>query len=122
MRIIAVVLILLTGARLALGEYYYRDTTHDLVIRAYRDHAIAGCSSSARLLGHGIDAVAWRLAQDVRLEIGRRDAEVYLWETTHKLWSQRYRDPYLHLAARTGGDAVACQYDILRGLASIKRN
>ncbi|MEZ5842514.1 MAG: hypothetical protein R3D27_02110 [Hyphomicrobiaceae bacterium] len=121
LRIIAVILILLAGAKLAVGEYLYRMATQDLVVRAYRDAAVAGCSSTTRLLGLGIDAVGWRMAGDVRLEIGRRDTGVHIWDTGHELWRQRWRDPFLHLTARTGSDSITCTYDVLRGMAAVRR-
>jgi len=121
LRILAVVLILLTAAKLAVGEYLFRVATHDLVVRAYKDAAVSGCSSTTKLLGLGIEAVGWRMTSDVRLEIGRRDADVHLWDTGHEQWRQRWRDPFLHLTTRTGSDSITCTYDVLRGMASVKR-
>lgn len=121
LRIIAVILVVLTTGKIALGEYYYRAATHDLIVRAYRDTAAAGCARTTKIMGVTMDPAGWSSPADVRLDIGRRDADVLFFDTAHSQWSQRWRDPYMQLTSRSGAGSLTCTYDVLRGTAAVRQ-
>ena len=123
MRTLTVLLAALVAAKLLTHQYLYREATQDLIVRAYRDAAVVTCATAAISRTEQLDAIAWRQAQDIDLEIGRRDhkASVYLWDVEHPHWSQRYRDPVLRLVSGRARDGAVCEFDILRGTAVVTK-
>ena len=81
---------------------------------------LAPCGRDARR-AFGLDAAAWNVDTPIRLEMGRRSANVYFWQVDDPAWSERYRNPYLHLTVVAAGTQVSCAYDVVRGIAAASR-
>ncbi|MGI9425518.1 MAG: hypothetical protein ACR2PA_20170, partial [Hyphomicrobiaceae bacterium] len=67
--------IVLTAILLAVGNfglqiYLRQDATQNVIISAYREHAIAACRQNG---GQNINQAAWSQPSDVRLSIGKGD-------------------------------------------------
>ena len=119
MKALVFFLVLLAGLKVGYHEYMFRTATNEVIISAYRDRAISACQRDAK--GQALaPAAAWAKSQSVRLIIGKQNLDVYVWQVDHTMWSARFRNPYLFLAA---GDKpkVFCEFDIVHGAASVFR-
>ena len=119
MKALVFFLVLLAGLKVGYHEYMFRTATNEVIISAYRERAISACQRDAK--GQALVApAAWARPQSVRLIIGKQGLDVYVWQVDHAMWSARYRNPYLFLAA---GDKpkVFCEFDIVHGAASVFR-
>jgi hypothetical protein len=104
--------------KLGLHEYPRQDATHQVIINAYREHAIAACRHRA---GDTVSQAAWGQASNVRLTIGKSDLNVFLWQTNHRLWNARYRNAYLYVTVDDAKAHVYCEYDIANDMAWVYR-
>ena len=107
-------LALLVVGNIAVQEYIHRDAYRQVIIAAYREHAMNACRLHA---GSSIDAAAWMQPSDVRLTIGRSDLDVYLWQTYHRLWDARYRNAYMYVTIDDARAQIYCEYDIANDTA-----
>ncbi|MGI9422339.1 MAG: hypothetical protein ACR2PA_04040 [Hyphomicrobiaceae bacterium] len=111
--------IVLTAILLAVGNfglqiYLRQDATQNVIISAYREHAIAACRQNG---GQNINQAAWSQPSDVRLSIGKGDLDVYLWQTKHLLWNARYRNAYIYVTIDHATSHIYCEYDITNDMA-----
>jgi len=111
--------IVLTAILLAVGNfglqiYLRQDATQNVIISAYREHAIAACRQNG---GQNINQAAWSQPSDVRLSIGKGDLDVYLWQTNHRLWNARYRNAYIYVTIDHATSHIYCEYDITNDMA-----
>ena len=116
MRILLLIIAVLAVTNFSLHEYLDRTAKRDVIIAAYREHAIAACQRQAS--GRTAPEV-WNAATDVKLTIGKSDLDVYVWQTKHRLWRARYKNPYLYVTLGTRSVAVYCEYDITNDIASV---
>jgi len=115
---ILIAVALLVVGKLGLQEYLRQDATHQVIITAYREHAIAACRQRAN---QDVNQAAWSQPSSVRLSIGKSDLNVYLWQTNHRLWNARYRNAYLYVTIDDAKAHVYCEYDIANDLAWVYR-
>jgi hypothetical protein len=117
MRALVVVLAVLAGAKILAHERLYRDGAEDALIRAYRERAIAACQSQEASRASSAAAPLWTRPASVALAIGRRSANVNLWEVDNALWPARFKNPHVVLSAREGSGGPVCEYDVIEGRA-----
>lgn len=111
---ILVAIALLVMGKLGLQEYLRQKATHNVIVNAYREHAIAACQQRS---AHTINQAAWSRPSSVRLTIGKSDLDVYLWQTNHRLWNARYRNAYLYVTIDDANAHIYCEYDISNDMA-----
>jgi hypothetical protein len=121
MRKLAVLLILLATAKVATLQWLHRSAADDVIIAAYRPRALDACAGDARRLQPAVAGQVWGPDTAVRLEIGRRLRDVYVWQVDNPAWSERYRNPYLHLQPAGPEPRLRCEYDIVNGTAAVSR-
>jgi hypothetical protein len=122
MRILALFLALLAIGKIAVVQTLYRSASDDVIVNAYRPRAIDACSRDAQRQ-FGLDAAAWSRETSIKMEIGRRsNSPIYIWQINHPAWSERYRNPYLHLATQAPGFNVTCVYDVVSGTTAISKS
>jgi hypothetical protein len=121
MRLFVVFLALLAGAKLGYQEYLFRTSARDAIIGAYRERAVLACQRDAKSQSLGIAPQAWAHPLTIRLMVGKRTADAYLWQFDNPMWNARYRNPYLVLSSGPRSAAVYCEYDIVNAAASIYR-
>jgi len=118
MRAIIIVIAILALTRFGFNEYLDRTAKTDVIVTAYREHAIAAC----QLKGEGATSPdAWTNPASLQLTIGKRDLDVYVWQTNHRLWKARYRNAYLYLTLEKASENVYCEYDISNDIASVHK-
>ncbi|MEO0809485.1 MAG: hypothetical protein AAFW82_02385 [Pseudomonadota bacterium] len=100
---------LLFAGKFGMHEYIRQDAIHQVVVDAYREHAMTSCRSQA---GATINPVVWTQPSNVRLAIGKSDLNVQLWQTGHHLWNARYRNAYIYVSVDEPDSQVYCEYDI----------
>lgn len=118
MRLILLAIALIAVARFATYEYLDRTAKRDVIISAYKEHAIAACEREAAGVALGAD---WAQPASVKLTIGKQELDVYVWQTRNRLWNARYRNAYLYLTPGKAGATVYCEYDISNDVASVHR-
>ena len=106
--------ILLAVGNFGLEAYLRHNATHNVIISAYREHAIAACRQNG---GQSINQTAWSQPSEVRLSIGKSDLDVYLWQTNHRLWNARYRNAYIYVTIDHATSHIYCEYDITNDMA-----
>jgi hypothetical protein len=111
MRVIAVILILLAGAKIGYHEYLYRTSTAGLMVSAFKDQAFAACQRDATAAGLA-DRAAWANPGQVWFGVGNPSADVSVWQIDHARWSERYRTPFLFVAPGTARNTAVCAYDL----------
>ncbi|MAI46333.1 MAG: hypothetical protein CBC34_010275 [Hyphomicrobiaceae bacterium TMED74] len=111
--IIITVVLLFTG-NFALQEYIRLSAKHDVIVDAFREHAIAACRQNSN---EKLRNAAWNQASQVRLSIGKSDLNVYLWQTNHRLWKARYSNAYLYITINDDKAHMHCEYDISSDMA-----
>lgn len=119
-RLKAAVMVLgvLAAGKIVMQDALYRGGTRDVLIGAYREHAIAACQRDQRTPGATAGSI-WARPADVRVVIGKSDIDVWFWQIDNSLWNARYRNPYLHITADRGQQ---CEYDIVHGIATVYRS
>lgn len=117
MRTLALFLAFVAIAKVSTVQWLYRSASDDVIVNAYRPRALEACSRDARRV-FGLDASAWAQPTRIHLEIGRRIDGVQLWQVDDPAWSQRWRNPFLHLTADANGSQYRCVYDVMAGTAS----
>jgi hypothetical protein len=121
MRFFVVILIVLAGGKVAALQWLHRAASDDVIVSAYRPRALDACATEAKRLSVSTDDQIWAQDLSLRLEIGRRQNRVYFWQVDRPTWSERFRNPYLHLEAGAGQTRVRCEYDIVNGTAAPTR-
>lgn len=121
MRIIVILLGLLAAAKIGLQEHLFRSGTKDVIVGAYREKAVQACQKDPRGPALVATPLVWTRPSEVRLVIGKSDLDVWFWQVDHALWNARYRNPYLFLVAGEQGNMTYCEYDVVRGVASVHR-
>ncbi|MCB1509782.1 MAG: hypothetical protein KDJ36_02675 [Hyphomicrobiaceae bacterium] len=116
MRIILLAIALLAVVRFAIFEYLDRTAKQDVIINAYKEHALAACKRQATVTAVTAD---WSKPASIRLTIGKRDLDVYIWQTRNSLWQARYKNAYLFVTLGRNSAAVYCEYDITNDVASV---
>jgi hypothetical protein len=117
MRILLLIIAVFAVANFSLHEYLDRTAKRDVIISAFKEHAIAACQREAT--GVAQEPEAWARAANVILKIGKSDLDVYIWQTKHKLWRARYKNPYLYVTLNRTADGMYCEYDINNDIASV---
>jgi hypothetical protein len=121
MRMLVVILVVLAGGKVAALQWLHHAAADDVIISAYRPRALDACASEAKRLPQPVDDRVWAQDVSLHLEIGSRKNRVYFWQVDRPSWSERFRNPYLHLEAGTAQSRVRCEYDIVNGRASTAR-
>lgn len=116
MRIILLVIAVLAVARFATYEYLERTAKRDVIINAYKEHALAACRREASDAAASAD---WSKPASIKLTIGKSDLDVYIWQTRHRLWDARYKNAYLFVTLGKSSADVYCEYDIANDVASV---
>lgn len=117
MRILLLIIAVIAVANFSLHEYLDRTAKRDVIISAYKEHALAACQRQAAGTAHTPEA--WSKSANVKLKIGKSDLDVYIWQTKHRLWKARYKNPYLYVTLNKSTQAVYCEYDINNDIASV---
>ena len=118
MRLLLLAVAVIALVRFATYEYLDRTAKRDVIIDAYREHALAACQREA---GEAIAQDDWAKPVSVKLAIGKSDLDVYIWQTKHRLWKARYQNAYLYLTLAKSSANVYCEYDIVNDVASVHR-
>jgi hypothetical protein len=123
-RIKIFVMLLALAAMVKVGtqEYLYRSGTHDVLIAAYRERAVAACQRDMRTAGIIVNPNSWPRKSDVRIVIGRSELDVWFWQFDHDQWHARYRHPYLQLGAADQQLGMHCDYDLVTGITAVTRS
>lgn len=111
MRLIAVILILLAGGKLGYQEYLYRETTAEVMVATFKDHAVAACQRDATAAGLA-DRASWATPAQVWFGVGNPRADVSVWQVDHARWGERFRTPFLFVTPANAGGTPVCAYDI----------
>ncbi len=117
MRTMVLILFALATAKVATVQWLYRAASDDVIINAYRPRALDACGRDARR-SFGLETAVWSEQVPIRLEIGKPNTPVRIWQIDDPSWPRRFRNPYLHVTAGSNGLQVACIYDVLAGTAS----
>jgi hypothetical protein len=120
-KLAVIALAALAVTKVAVQEHLYRSGTRDVLVTAYRDRAIAACQKDPRNQTLAASSSVWSRPTEIRVVIGKTDLNVWFWQIDHALWSARYRNPYLHIASTDRYAGVACEYDIVHGIANLTR-
>lgn len=120
MRIVALLLACLAVGKIAVVQWLYRSASDEVIVSAYRPRALDACGRDAQRQ-FGLDITAWSQGTPITLAIGNSTNPVHIWQINDPAWSERYRNPYLHLTAQTMGQQVVCMYDVVSGTASARR-
>ncbi len=119
MKVLFAVLALLVASKFFVQQQIYREATSEALISAYSAHAIEACQSDAGVTGTGAISELWGKPASIKLEIGRSELGVAMWDLDNKQWAAAYRQPYLVLAPSDAAAGLSCIYDIMAGAASI---
>jgi hypothetical protein len=119
MRALVIVLAVLAGAKILAQERLYRDGAEGALIQAYRERAMAACQSQDAASARSSSAAAplWTRPASIALVIGRRSANVNLWEVDNALWPARFKHPHVVLSAHEDRSGPVCEYDVVEGRA-----
>lgn len=125
MRIIVLILVVLAIGKVGVQSYIRQDSAKATIINAYREHALAACRQYVHQTANNAGAIADQGSQAYRpdhgttisvdLIIGNSTLDVRLWQTSHSLWSARYRDPFIIVQSSNPDGRSICEYDINRG-------
>jgi hypothetical protein len=116
MRAVVLALAILAGVKIWTQDRLFRAATEDALIAAYRDRAVAACGKDA-----GRNAAAWLRPASVRLQIGRPDVAVDIWDVHNALWDVRYKQPVLLVSTTEEAGPAECIYDVTIGAATVRR-
>ncbi|MEN2495310.1 MAG: hypothetical protein TECD_01232 [Hyphomicrobiaceae bacterium hypho_1] len=108
--------VLVGVAKFSVNEYVRRDALQNVILDAYREHAIAACRHSA---GATINPTVWSQSSEVRLAVGKADLDVNIWETSHRLWKARYQNAYIYVTINKPDSQIHCEYDIANSVAVV---
>lgn len=117
MRVLVLALAVLAGAKIWTQERLYKEGASDALIRAYRERAMAACQSQEPANAQAASAPLWTRPTSVALVIGRKSADVNIWEFDHALWPARFKHPHVVLTAKGGARHPVCEYDVIEGRA-----
>jgi hypothetical protein len=109
MRVILLLLIALAAGKVLTQVYIRQQAAESTIINAYRAQAIAACQRLSAYPPY------YRSSVSVELEIGNKNLNVQLWQTSHRLWSARYEDPIILVRTEDRGHTSVCAYDINSG-------
>jgi hypothetical protein len=121
MRLLVVLLVLMATTKVATLEWLHRAASDDVIVSAYRPRALEACAVQGQRLTPAVDTKSWTTDTAIHLEIGRRGKSVAVWQVNDPAWTERFRNPYLHLDSQGASGRVRCAYDIVNGQASAKR-
>ena len=109
MRVILFLLIVLAVGKIGMQSYIRQQSAKDTIINAYRDHALAACRHYTGATDNAAHPAS------IKLVIGKEELNVRLWQTSHRKWSARYKDPIIVIATQGPNERVVCEYDINSG-------
>jgi hypothetical protein len=121
LRAIVLALAVLAAAKVWSQERLYREGAEDALIRAYRERAMAACQSQEPVHSPAASQPLWTRPASVALEIGRKSANVNLWEYDNALWPARFKHPHVVLTAQGGAPRSVCEYDVIEGRAYLRQ-
>jgi hypothetical protein len=125
MRAFVLALALLAGLKLWIQDTVFRSATEEAMVKAYRERAIQACQRDVQRDARGqllaASVINWSKPASIRLEIGKKDVDVYAWDVDNALWATRFKTPYLKLTAGTPTWTVVCEYDVAAGSAVLAR-
>ncbi|MEL6871502.1 MAG: hypothetical protein AAFO62_01645 [Pseudomonadota bacterium] len=121
LRFVVAVLALLATAKVGSHWYLYREATSSIIVSTYRDKAISACAAHGAESALKVPPKAWSRPSKVALEIGKSSLDVAIWQVHHRLWEARFKNPFLFVTANAETAHIYCEYDIVRGLASVHR-
>ncbi|MGQ0457106.1 MAG: hypothetical protein ACT4OU_08590 [Hyphomicrobium sp.] len=119
MRLFVVAIALVAGAKVWSQDRLYRAAVGETVIAAYKDRAAQTCHKIASRPAKTA-ANPWITAPAAEVVIGDAAANVAMWDFDNPLWDVRYRHPHLVLTA-AGAEPQSCAYDLVAGLATVRR-
>jgi hypothetical protein len=117
MRAVVLALAVLAAAKIWSQERLYREGAEDALINAYRERAMAACQSQQPAVTPASTSPLWTRPASVALVIGRKSADVNLWEYDNALWPARFKHPHVVLTAKGGAPRPVCEYDVIEGRA-----
>lgn len=121
MKAIVFLLAILAAAKLGYQEYLFRAATRDVIVGAYKEHAVEACQRDAKSVSLGLPPQAWAHPEAINLIIGKSSLSVYPWQVDHAMWNARYRNPFLVLTVAPRSGVTYCEYDIVNAAASVYR-
>ena len=121
MRVVAIILALLAGAKIWTQQTISRQATEDALIAAYRDRAIEACERTATKAQRAAKPVrpSFLRPSHVSLVIGNSGVAVNVWDVDNVLWDMRFKYPYLVVTSTPGTASARCQYDITLATAEL---
>ena len=109
MRVILFLLCALAIGKIATQHHIRQQAVDNTIINAYRSYAVAACKQYAVRPGSFSTPIS------IKLEIGNKNLNVRLWQTSHRQWAARYQDPVIVIETENGGQTSICAYDINSG-------
>ncbi|MFY0613784.1 MAG: hypothetical protein JXQ99_19795 [Hyphomicrobiaceae bacterium] len=109
MRVILFLLIVLAIGKVATQHHIRQQAANNTIINAYRSYAVAACQQYA------VNPGSLSTPVRIKLEIGNKNLDVQLWQTSHRQWAARYQDPVIVIETENGGQTSVCAYDINSG-------
>ena len=116
MRIIVISFALLACVKVWTQDRIYRTIMSEALLQAYSERAQQVCAREVAK-SPKVQTVQWPLTS-AEITIGRRTANVALWDYDNPLWDVRYRHPQLVLT-NTATNKLQCNFDIVVGIASL---
>lgn len=111
----------LVALKIYMQDQFYRDATAKAIVAAYTERALAACRASGTTRDKALSEYLWSRAGDVRVEIGRSDLGVALWQFDHAQWPAAYEQAYLVLSPVEKHTGYTCTYDLAAGAATISK-
>lgn len=121
MRKLMLVVAALFAANLFYQQTLYRSATTEVIVGTYAKTAMQACAERSQVLQLPTGKSAWERPASVKLVIGKRDLDVYLWQVSHSMWHARYKQPYLFITAGAAPNYILCEYDIFHRSASVQQ-
>ena len=121
LRLIVGGLAVMACTKIVSYAYFYREATQDIIIATYRQVAIDACARNSAGGPLRVPPQAWQNPTEISLLIGKREIDVYLWQVNHRLCNARYKHPYLIVTADAETAHIYCEYDVVRGFASVQQ-
>lgn len=122
MRWVVYALAALVALKIYAQDYFYRDATAQALIAAYGEKALTACRSNTTTQKKTLAPYVWGKSGEIKVQIGRNDLGVGIWELEHALWDAAFKQPYLILSPADKHTGITCTYDIVSDAASIHKS
>ncbi len=122
MRWVVLALAGLVALKIYMEDQIYREATAKAIIAAYAERALAACRADVTNQDKALAAHLWSRAGEVRVEIGRDDLGIALWQLDHALWSAAHEQAYLVLSPAEKHTGFTCTYDLAAGAATVSKS